>query len=180
MPVVNKNLTGSVMHGLLQTLAGSAVIGLLMLGNETLLSLPIIASLAATMFILVTSPHSPASRPRNLVGGYLCGMIGAVIARLPEAFATGLPEPLNPVSTLVLTTTLAVAITALLMVIFDLNHPPACALAFFLVTAQSPPVEYLLTFVFILLMSAALQILRPFMKDLFVEKPVTNQPDSTP
>jgi CBS-domain-containing membrane protein len=158
MRIIDEKFKTDPLPYLLQPAVGVLTIGLLMLVSETVLSLPIIASLGATMFIVVTAPRASATQARHLIGGYLCGIAGGLVAWLLGIVLPGLH--------LAVLAALAVGIALFTMVIGDFEHPPACALALCLVLASSPVLEAVLALFCVLLMSASLHFLRPYMRNL--------------
>lgn len=81
----------------------------------------VVASLGATSFIIFTLPHRNSSRVRYILGGYVLGSIaGGICALLVSAQVL-----LSPM----LVGALAVGLSMFLMVIFNMEHPPASAFA---------------------------------------------------
>ncbi len=102
---------------LLQSLAAGAVIFmvLLVMRNEFIL-----ASIGATAFILFAMPHSISAQPRNVIGGHLVGvLVGSALAAVPHT------TPLAILSVYAG----AVALSTLVMVVTDTEHPPAAGTA---------------------------------------------------
>lgn len=83
-------------------------------------NLVISASIGSTAFILFTMPKRITAKPRNVIGGHMIGFVcGSVFALIPQPFA-------------VLTSmayALAVGVSIFLMVVFDMEHPPASGTA---------------------------------------------------
>ncbi|MCD4827874.1 MAG: HPP family protein [Candidatus Cloacimonetes bacterium] len=90
---------------------------LILLGEGRLAN---VASLGASAFIVFAMPTEITGQTRNLVGGQFIGMfIGALIGLAPiESHALG-----------VVMTALAVGLTMFVMVVVDMEHPPACGTA---------------------------------------------------
>jgi CBS-domain-containing membrane protein len=80
----------------------------------------IVASIAASIFIVFTMPNSVSARKRAIIGGHLLGLIFG-------SFWALIPQPYPFVSIIVFS--LAVGTTMLAMVIFDVEHPPAAGTA---------------------------------------------------
>jgi CBS-domain-containing membrane protein len=96
---------------------------------DAVMNTTIIASLGASAFIAFVFPHARLSRPRFLIGGYLIGtVVGCACSYLPSLpLLTQLPLAsawLNQVSGAV-----SVGLTIFLMVITNVEHPPAAGLA---------------------------------------------------
>lgn len=81
----------------------------------------IVASLGATSFIVFTLPHKNSSRARYILGGYVLGTVAGSICALLVS--------LHILLTPMLVGALAVGLSMFLMVIFNMEHPPASAFA---------------------------------------------------
>ncbi len=80
----------------------------------------VVASIAASIFIVFAMPNAISARKRAIWGGHWSGLIlGSLWAMFPQ--------PYHFMSFIVLS--LAVGTTMLAMVIFDMEHPPACGTA---------------------------------------------------
>lgn len=94
-----------------------------------------IASLAASAFIAFGFPQADSARPRYIVGGSACGVVcGAVCCIAYHA----LPLPAENTLVLILFCALAVFFTAFSMIMLNLQHPPANALAASMLLEQNP------------------------------------------
>jgi CBS-domain-containing membrane protein len=96
----------------------------------------VIASLGASSFIAFTMPRARLSRPRFLVGGYLVGTAAGCICWYVGTCAVWslLRVPIAGVQ--VITGALAVGLATLLMVVANVEHPPAAGLALAFVLNQ--------------------------------------------
>lgn len=80
----------------------------------------IIASIASSIFIVFAMPNSVSARKRAIIGGHWIGLaVGSLWALVPT--------PYHFISILVLS--LAIGTTMLIMVVFDMEHPPAAGTA---------------------------------------------------
>ncbi len=104
-----------VFQSLLATLAMSIVLLFLTLEHAV-----VVASIGATSFIVFTMPKRITAQPRNLIGGYLVGLIVGSLCAL-------IPQPLFLYSVLV--SSLAVGISIFIMVVTDTEHAPASGIA---------------------------------------------------
>ena len=88
----------------------------------------IVASLGASSLILFVSPHSKSAKTKNVVGGYICGIIIGVLCSFIYYKFLGLNfEELNYI--LIFLCAAAAAIATFLMVSTNLVHAPAVSLA---------------------------------------------------
>ncbi len=126
----------------------------------------VVASLGASGFIAFTGPHTRSSQPRFLVGGYLTGIIAAFICHLIIFGFQRVYFPFFAQNGLAISGALAVGISMFLMVIFNTEHPPACALALGLVVDGFQPLTAMTAFIAIVLLSITKRLLKPFMIDL--------------
>lgn len=93
----------------------------------------LVASAGASAFIAFAFPYAESSRPRYLIGGYLCGCLTGVLVSLLR-----MQNWLSPSANAVVFCALAVFLAALAMTWFDLEHPPSTALAISLVLSDRP------------------------------------------
>lgn len=130
----------------------------------------IAASLGASSFIAFTMPHTNASRPRFLVGGYVCGMASGVAMRfLGDFLGHALAAPTWeqwPIHGAVLFGAAAVGLAIFLMVITDTEHPPAGGLALGVVLAEWDALALVVPIVGIVALSLARLALKPVLINL--------------
>ena len=80
----------------------------------------VVASIAASIFIVFTMPNAVSARKRAIIGGHWFGLaLGSLWALVPQ------PYPF--ISLIVFS--LAVGTTMFAMVVFDMEHPPAAGTA---------------------------------------------------
>ncbi len=80
----------------------------------------VVASIAASIFIVFTMPNAISARKRAILGGHWIGLtLGS--------FWAIIPTPYHFMSIIVLS--LAVGTTMFIMVVFDMEHPPAAGTA---------------------------------------------------
>ena len=117
----------------------------------------VVASIAASIFIVFAMPHAISARKRAIVGGHWFGLaLGSLWALIPQ------PYPF--ISIIVFS--LAVGSTMLAMVIFDMEHPPACGTALGVaITGFSWNVGIAIITSTILL-AIIRTVFRPYLKDL--------------
>jgi len=144
------------------TLAIMLVLNMLNIFTQTAL----IASLGATTFIVFAMPSAYSAQPRGIIGGYAIGtVVGALfgfIARSP--YVTSLP--FSKVLEYTFFSSLAVGITIFLMVITNLEHPPAAGLALGLVLNSWNLVTLVYVLVSALVLASMKVLLFPYLIDL--------------
>jgi CBS-domain-containing membrane protein len=91
----------------------------------------VVASLGASSFILFATPHTNASRARNLVGSYIFGASSGVLFSYLYIALSAFDYENRYIALIVLCAVCAAAaaLTMFLMVCTGLVHPPAAALA---------------------------------------------------
>ncbi|MFO7791610.1 MAG: HPP family protein [Candidatus Saliniplasma sp.] len=115
----------------------------------------LIAAIGSTSFIVFAMPESRTANPKNVLGGHLaCGILGLLFFNL---HSTLLP--------LTATIALAVGASIFVMVVLDIEHPPAGGTVIFL--AINPMVESLIALLLLAsIISTIAIILHPYMIDL--------------
>ncbi len=151
---------------LLQCALASLVVLLLLVLLDAVTQTVLIASLGASAFIAFAVPRSLNSAPRNLIGGYLVGMVmGVAMSGLYHVLA-----PLNlSVSSILMIVCGAVAtgMAMFAMVLTRTEHPPAAALALGLVFNEWDATTVVVILLAIIALSAFKQVARPVLRDLF-------------
>jgi len=86
----------------------------------SLRQLVIVASLGATTFVVFAMPNTMAAKPRNIIGGYMVGLVcGAIFSLIPPI------APIHPA----LYYAAAVGLSIFVMVVIDTEHPAAAGVA---------------------------------------------------
>ena len=137
-------------------LATGAVLVILMV-LDVITQAVIIASLGASSFIAFTMPHANVSRPRYLVGGYVCGMAAGIAMNAVGEWT---------VHGDVVFGAAAVGLAIFLMVITDTEHPPAAGLALGVVLAQWDTLALVVPIVGIVALSLARLAMKPILINL--------------
>lgn len=80
----------------------------------------VVASIGSTLFIIFAMPENITAQPRNVIGGHLVGLIaGGLCGFIPH----------SQFITAVFIYSLAVGISIFIMVVIDVEHPPASSTA---------------------------------------------------
>ncbi|MFQ5952027.1 MAG: HPP family protein [Candidatus Omnitrophota bacterium] len=124
----------------------------------------IIASFGASAFVAFTVPHLRISGPKNLIGGYVVGVIvGVLIHNLAEIFNS--IYLLDRIMT-VIAGGAAVVLAVFFMTITDTEHAPATSIALGLVINEWTYHTVILILLGIIIISTVQRFLRPQMIDL--------------
>ncbi len=105
----------------------------------------VISAIGASAFIVFAMPKNVSAKPRNLVGGHFLGLLcGALFYTLALPFYLEYP--------------LAVGLAIFLMVVLDMEHPPAAGTAM-AVVIREVSIDTLLTIIFSALLLALVHYL---------------------
>jgi len=80
----------------------------------------IVASIGASSFIVFAMPKSITAKPQNIIGGHIIGLVTGFLGHWLVS-TTAIPE--------VIPYALAVGLSMFLMVVVDMEHPPASGTA---------------------------------------------------
>ncbi len=121
----------------------------------------IMASLGATAFVVFALPEKITAHPRNVIGGHaigvICGKAGFLLLEMVPG--AGTIEQAAGFG-------LAVGLAIFIMVVIDMEHPPAAGTAFGIVTTGATiPVVFGVLF-FAIALSAIRWVLRNKLRDL--------------
>lgn len=120
-------------HYVVQCLLAAAATMVVVALLDSLHEMALIASLGASAFIAFTMPESHISDARYLVGGYVVGLVVGVAFGLTFR-ALALPaEGASRYAADIVLGGLAVGVAIFLMVLLNLEHPPAAGIALGLV-----------------------------------------------
>ena len=127
---------------------------LILLGENRLAN---VASLGASAFIVFAMPTEITGRTRNLVGGQFVGLIvGALIGLAPiENYAMN-----------VVLAAMAVGLTMFIMVVIDMEHPPACGTALGMAVYGWEWGAIATIAVAVVLLAAIHHFFKPYLRDL--------------
>jgi CBS-domain-containing membrane protein len=152
MHIQKANWKNYLWQSLLATLAMSLVLTILSLQRAV-----VVASIAATAFIVFIKPRNPFAAPRNVVGGHLIGLLsGIVFAVVPQS---------SPVVSIILSA-LAVGCSMLMMALLNTEHPPAAGTALSVVAAGFTWKIALAVVTSAILMALLHHFLQPYLRDL--------------
>jgi len=133
--VIDPKLRMGIKNYILQSLIATGFCCIMLISLDVLIPGALVASLGASTFIIFVAPDSQAAKSRNLLGGQLIGTGVGLICSL--ALQQGL---LSDFMSLRFETavfgSVAVGLAIFLMVIIDMEHPPAAGTALSLVVAE--------------------------------------------
>ncbi|MBN3041240.1 MAG: HPP family protein [Candidatus Omnitrophica bacterium] len=117
----------------------------------------IVASLGATAFVVFATPSSVVAKARNVLGGYVVGILtGAVFTLIPHDgfFMTAIIY------------SLAVGLSIFIMVLTDTEHPPASGVTLGVVIQGFSLKVSLATLASIVILVLIHRVFRRYLKDL--------------
>ncbi len=166
MKIYDKKIKKNIKRYFLQCLLATLSILVILLFLNLFIHTTIIACLGATTFIVFAIPNSYGAQPRNLIGGYLCGIIVGIIGSLLSnyllsSFFIGKERIL-----FIVFGSIAVGLAIFIMVITDTEHPPAAGLALGLVLGSWDYITIIIIICSILLMSGIKKVLGSVLIDL--------------
>lgn len=150
-----------------QCLMATFCVGMVLVVLDTLSYTAIIASLGATSFIAFMAPHIKASKPRYILGGYICGTLSGVTWKLLALSPLIRSIPLIAQYDGVIFGAIAVGAAMFLMVTMNFEHPPAAGYALGIVLNEFDARVLMVVMVGVVLIVSLKQILKPYMKNLF-------------
>lgn len=122
MSLIDKRFRDNKKQYILQCLIATGALILVLYFVDYFARTSVVASIGATAFILFTMPHTNRSKPRFILGGYLAGILSGITGALMIQLISGMP--------ITLAAGVAVGIAMFIMVVFNVEHPPAAAVAF--------------------------------------------------
>ncbi|MEE9911743.1 MAG: HPP family protein [Deltaproteobacteria bacterium] len=141
-----------VMQSLLATLSVFIVLYFLSVQHAV-----IIASIGATAFIVFAMPDSITAQPRNVIGGQLIGLLCGFLFSL-------IPHPALIYS--MTAYSLAVGVSIFIMVVIDMEHPPAAGTALGVAMTGISSDVFVAVIISIILLSVIHKLFRPHLRDL--------------
>lgn len=124
MEMIDRHAIPNLRKYLKQSFMGTVVIVMIIFALDAAVHTVIIATLGATTFIVFAMPHSYASEPRRIFGGYAVGIIVGIIVHYLHIFFLFLdPDGFEGIN--VLLGGLAIGLSTLLMAFTNTEHPPA-------------------------------------------------------
>ena len=126
----------------------------------------VLGSLGASSFIAFAMPEAQVSRPRFLIGGYIVGIIVGTVFFFLSQFLLSANLDISEDVALPMLAAAAVGFSIFVMVVFDLEHPPASGLALGLVINEWSIRTLVVVLCGIMLLSGLKSILRPMLKNL--------------
>ncbi len=159
----SQNKLRYVLQCLLATVSAMAILVVL----NTVTNAVIMASLGASCFIAFCIPHSRASRPRFLIGGYIVGIAtGTLCYWLATVLFPFDPQTGCCVWSKVVFGGLAVGLAMFVMVITNTEHPPAASLALGFVLGPWQLWTVVVALVEIILLCVLKKLLKPLLINL--------------
>jgi len=118
----------------------------------------IIAALGASAFIVFGRPFDLTARPYNVIGGHLVGFtIGSLCATMPHASAFATLSLYG----------LAVGLSVFLMVLLNMQHPPASATALGIAMRGYSSEALVGVLTITLVLAFVHYVLKPYLRNLF-------------
>lgn len=113
----------------------------------------LISAMGATSFIIFATPTAVSAQTRNVIGGHLVGLLAGAVF-----YFTSLPYFLEY--------PLAVGLAILIMVAWDVEHPPAAGTALAVVINEVSFDAFVTIMISVVILSQCRYYLRHYLKDL--------------
>ena len=118
----------------------------------------LIASIGSTAFIVFTMPKSITSQPKRIIGGHLSGfIIGSCFYVFPFS---------DYIFFAAIWHSLSVGITVFIMVVFDLEHPPAAGTALGMTLVGYNSSSSFAILICVILLGFISYVAKPFLRNL--------------
>ena len=151
---------------IIQCLLAMLVIGAVSFMDDAIVNMTVVASLGASTFIALTMPHTNASKPRYLIGGYIIGAVFGIILHSVNARFISAGFMFFGRSPHIISCAIAVGFTMFVMVLTNFEHPPAAALSMGLVMQQNAAVTALIAVASIIVVSVIKTVFKKRLKNL--------------
>lgn len=166
MELIDDKFKDNKMRYVSQSLMAVMAIMLVLIFLDVRTNAATVAALGSSSFIVFTMPHTKASRPRFLIGGYVVAVITGSVCNFLTSFQLvrdffSAPELIYP-----LFSALSVGLAIFIMVVTNTEHPPAGGVALGLVLHEYSLVAVAVVLVGILSLSGLRALLRPVLIDL--------------
>ena len=145
-------------------LAGLSVLFLLLI-LDAVTQTVLIAALGSSAFIAFAVPRSLNAAPRNLVGGYLVGIVAGTLMSGIDA-GLDVTHPTFAHSLVIICGAASISLAMFTMVVFRCEHPPAAALALGLVLNEWDAVTLVVIMTGIVALSVIKRVVMPLLTDL--------------
>ena len=133
--IIDPKLRRSFKNYLLQSMIATGVCCIMLISLDVIIPGALVASLGASTFIVFVAPDTQAAKPRGLLGGQLIGTgvgLGCWFLLQWAPLSGLLPQRIE----VALLGSLAVGLAIFIMVVIDMEHPPAAGTALSLVMAE--------------------------------------------
>ena len=166
MKIIDPKLTHSLKNYVFQSILATISIFLVLIFLDILEHTALIATLGASAFIIFIMPNSYISMPKQVLGGYIIGIVcGCLCFFLTIGFSrlfSVMPEKFFTVSL----GSLAVGTAIFLMAAINYEHPPAVGISLGLVLNQWNHQTIIFIVFAVIIMLAVKKLLQPFLIDL--------------
>jgi len=161
-PKFRKNEGRYVVQCAVATLALVVVLAVL----DSISDAAIVGALGASSFIAFTMPHKHVSEARYFVGGYSVGVISGVACYYASVLVGLSSTAVLGASSSVVFGAIAVGLAIFIMVVANLEHPPAAGVALGLVLNQCDALAIVVIIVGIIALSIVKTMMKPLLIDL--------------
>lgn len=160
MIILDEKFKDNKGHYILQCALATAILMVLFSLLSLVFDTAIVAALGATSFIVFTIPFKEVSKARYVIGGYTVGnIVGFISAFLFQTI--GIAHGLFGILA-----ALSVGVSMFLMVIFDVEHPPAAGVSLGLMINNGDVRSVLVAYIGIIFILLMRKLLAKYLIDL--------------
>ena len=156
----------NVLRYVLQCVLAMIIIFVVLLFDDTVSGMTIVASLGASTFIALTMPHTNAARPRYLIGGYAIGALCGILMHYVYQYLLYLNMDILGHSPHIVPCAVAVGLAMFLMVVTNAEHPPAAALSMGLVLQPNVLLTALIALISVSIISVVKTLMGKWLENL--------------
>ncbi len=166
MKILDEKFKDNKIRYVFQCMLATLAVFIVLMILDAIANAAIIASLGASSFIAFTMPKADVSRARFLVGGYVVGVFSGSLC-FGLSVIPAISQILNNQElSRVIFSAAAVGLAIFLMVILDLEHPPAGGVALGLVLNEFSLLSVAVILIGIVSLSVLKAVLKPFLINL--------------
>lgn len=161
----DKKFSGNKKKYIFQCFAATLIVYFVLTSLSLISSDLVIASIASTSFLVFSAPHSERSKMRYIIGGYTVGFAIGVICYYLMQISIDL-LPMLQLNFDEVWGAIAIGLSIFVMVVIDVEHPPASAACLAMVINHWNIWTILVTMVAVFILILSRYLLRPYLIQL--------------
>ena len=162
----DEKFAGNKLRYVTQCLLATASVLIVLLILDASRNTAVIAALGATAFFAFTMPRAPVARTRFIIGGYAIGILSGLLCHYAARLLRAADVALSAYLSSAVFGALSVGLAIFVMVVTDVEHPPAASVSLGLVLNTCEPKTILVISLGVLALALIAKLLRPLLIDL--------------